>query len=62
MRFVQKITFDLESLEYFRDELEWNVDTIEDVVKIIKEWNDEELYTLLGCPTDYECWAEETKA
>ena len=61
MKFVQKITFDLGSLEYYRDELEWNVDTIEDVIEIIKDWNDEDLHKLLGCPTDYECWAEETE-
>ena len=61
MKFVQKITFDLGSLEYYRDELEWNVDTIEDVIEIIKDWNDEDLHKLLGCPIDYECWAEETE-
>ena len=59
MKFVQKITFNLGSLEYYRDELGWNVETIEDVVEIIKDWNDEELHALLGRATDYECWAEE---
>ena len=58
MKFVQKITFDLGSLEYYRDELGWNVETIEDVVEIIKDWNDEELHALLGRATDYEYWAE----
>lgn len=62
MKFVQKITFDLGSLEYYRDELGWNVETIEDVVEIIKDWNDEELHAFLGCATDYEYWAEETEA
>ena len=62
MKFVQKITFDLGSLEYYRDELGWNVDSMEDVVERIKDWNCEELYTLLGCATDYECWMEETEA
>ena len=61
MRFVQKITYDLGNLEYYRDELGWNVDSIEDVVERIKDWNDEELHTLLGYATDYECWAEETE-
>ncbi len=62
MKFVQKITFDLGSLEYYRDELGWNVDSMEDVVEHIKDWNYEELYTLLGCATDDECWMEETEA
>jgi len=61
MRFVQKITYDLGNLEYYRDELGWNVDSIEDVVERIKDWNDEELHTLLGYATDYECWTEETE-
>ena len=62
MKFVQKITFDLGSLEYYRDELGWNVDSIEDVAEIISDWNDEELHTLLGSATDYEYWVEETEA
>jgi len=62
MKFVQKITYDLGSLEYYRDELGWNVHSMEDVVERIKDWNDEELRTLLGYATDYECWAEETEA
>jgi hypothetical protein len=59
MKFVQQITYDLGSLEYYRDELGWNVETIEDVVEIIEDWNDEELRTLLGYATDYKCWTEE---
>lgn len=59
MKFVQKVTWDLGDLEYYKNELHWPVDTIEDVVENIKDWNDEELYTLLGRATDYECWAEE---
>lgn len=61
MKFVQKITYNLGDLEYYRDELGWNVDSIEDVIERIKDWNDEELRTVLGCATDYECWAEETE-
>ena len=61
MKFVQKITFDLGSLEYYRDELGWNVETMEDVVEIIKDWNDEELHSLLGYVTDYDYWMEETE-
>ena len=61
MKFVQKITFDLGSLEYYRDELGWNVETMDEVVEIIKDWNDEELHSLLGCATDYDCWMEETE-
>lgn len=59
MKFIQKITYDLGSLEYYRDNLGWNVNSMEDVVERIKDWNDEELRPLLGCATDYECWAEE---
>lgn len=59
MKFVQKVTWDLGDLEYYKNELHWDVNTIEDVVENIKDWNDEELYTLLGYATDYECWAEE---
>ena len=62
MKFIQKITWDLGDLEYYKNALLWNVDTIEDVVEKIKDWNEEELRTLLGCATDYECWGEETKA
>jgi len=62
MKFVQKITFDLGELEYYRDELGWNVDSIEDVAERIKDWNEEELHSLLGCAIDYECWIEETEA
>ena len=61
MKFVQKITFDLGSLEYYRDELGWNVNSLEDVAERIKDWNDEELHALLGCATDYEYWVEETE-
>lgn len=61
MKFVQKITFDLGSLEYYRDELGWNVDSLEDVAERIKDWNDEELRTLLGCATDYDYWIEGTE-
>lgn len=61
MKFIQKITYNLFGLEYYRDELGWNVETMEDVVEIIKDWNDEELRTLLGCATDYDCWMEETE-
>ena len=39
MKFIQQITYDLGSLEYYRDELGWDVDSIEDVVEIIKDWN-----------------------
>ena len=58
MKFIQKVTYDLGSLEYYRNELGWDVNSIEDVVELIKDWNDEELRTLLGYATDYECWAE----
>ena len=61
MKFVQQITFDLDSLEHYRDELGWNVETMDEVVEKIKDWNDEELRTLLGCATDYDCWMEETE-
>lgn len=61
MKFVQKITYNLGSLEYYRDELGWDVHSMEDVVERIKDWNDEELRTLLGYAIDYECWAEETE-
>ena len=59
MKFIQKITYDLGSLEYYRDELGWTVETIEDVAEYIKDWNDDELRTLLGYAIDYECWIEE---
>lgn len=62
MKFIQKVTWELGDLEYYKGELHWDVNTIEDVVENIKDWNDEELYTLLGHATDYECWAEETEA
>ena len=62
MKFVQKITYDLGDLEYYRDQLGWKVDTIEDVVERLKDENDEYLYRLFGRPTDYECYAEEIKA
>ena len=61
MKFVQKITYDLGSLEYYRDELRWNVNSIEEVVEQIKDYSEEELYALLGYVTDYECWAEEAE-
>ena len=60
MKFVQKITFDLENLKYYRDELGWNVNSIEEVVKCIKDWTNEELPALLGCAIDYKCWIEKT--
>lgn len=59
MKFVQKVTWNLGDLEYYKNELHWDVDTIEDVVEHIKDWNDEELSLLCGYATDYECWAEE---
>lgn len=59
MKFIQQITYDLGSLEYYRDELGWHVDSMDDVVEHIKDWNDKELCVLLGYATDYECWAEE---
>lgn len=59
MKFIQKITYDLGNLDYYRNELEWNVNSIEDVVERIMDWNDKELRTLLGCAIDYKCWAEE---
>ena len=62
MKFVRKITFELEDLEHYRDELGWNVNSIEDVAERISDWNDEELHTLLGYATDYEYWVEETEA
>ena len=58
MKFIQQITYSLGSLEYYRDELGWDVDSIEDVVERIKDWNDEELRMVLGYATNYECWAE----
>lgn len=58
MKFVQKITFELESLEYYCDELGWNVNSLEDVAERISNWNDEELHALLGCATDYDYWIE----
>lgn len=61
MKFVLKTTYNLGDLEYYRDELGWDVNSIEDVVERIQDWNDEELFTLLGYPTDCECWAEETE-
>ena len=63
MKFIQKVTWDLGGdLEYYKNQLHWNVDTIEDVVEYFKDLNDDELYLLLGPVADYECWAEETEA
>lgn len=59
MKFVQKITYELGDLEYYRDELGWNVNSFEDVVEHLRDWNDKELRIVLGYATDYECWAEE---
>lgn len=61
MKFVQKITYDLGDLEYYRDELRWNVNSIEDVIERLVDRNDEELRNILGCATDYECWIEKTE-
>ena len=59
MKFIQQITYNLGNLEYYRDELGWNVNSMKDVVERIKDWNDKELQILLGYAIDYECWAEE---
>ena len=40
MKFIQKITYNLGTLEYYRDELGWNVHSIEDVLEHIQDWND----------------------
>lgn len=58
MKFIQKITWDIADVQNFKD-LGWNVETIDDVAEYIKDWNDDELRTLLGCTEDYECWVEE---
>lgn len=58
MKFIQKITWDIADVQNFKD-LGWNVETMDDVAEYIKDWNEDELYTLLGYATDYECWIEE---
>lgn len=58
MKFVQKITWDIADVQNFKD-LGWNVETMDDVAEYIKDWNEDELHTLLGYATDYECWIEE---
>lgn len=59
MKFIQKITWDIPNVQYFKEDLGWNVETMNDVVKYINDWDDDELRTLLGCPADYDCWIEE---
>ena len=58
MKFTQIISYDLPEPEYFKEQLGWNVDTIEDVVTILADFTDEELRTTLGTATDYDCYAE----
>ena len=58
MKFIQKITWDIADVQNFKA-LGWNVETMDDVAEYIKDWNDDELRTLLGYAEDYECWVEE---
>lgn len=58
MKFIQKITWDIADVQNFKD-LGWDVETMDDVAEYIKDWNDDELRTLLGYAIDYECWIEE---
>lgn len=59
MKLIQKTTYDLGDLEYYRDSLGWDVNSMEEVVEHLQDRNDEELCAILGSAIDYECWAEE---
>ena len=58
MKFVQKTTWNLPDLEYFRDELEWDVESMDDVINLIESRNEKELIQLLGYCLNYECYIE----
>ena len=58
MKFTCITTYDLPEPEYFKEQLGWHVETLDDVVEQLSDYNDDELRQVLGNATDYECYAE----
>lgn len=54
MKFIHKQVYSLPEFEFFRDELEWDVDSWEDVINTLQDLTLEELIDVLGFPA--ECY------
>ena len=56
--FIIKRSYDLPDFDYFKYELGWNVDSIDDVLDLIEMYTDKERFELLGRYKE-ECSIEE---
>lgn len=53
MEFIHKQVYSLPEFEFFKYELEWDVDSWEDVINILQDFTLEELIDVLGFPAEY---------
>lgn len=59
MKLVRKITWELPPLEHFQKDLEWDVNSMEDVKKELEDYATTELYEIYGWYPKEETFIEE---
>ena len=52
MNFVVQVKYPLPDLDYFKYELKWDVNSMEDVLESLSQWVEDDWYTILGYPID----------
>lgn len=60
MKYIQTLTWEIPSLEYFKNELEWrDAENIKDLKNILDDYGEDDLINLVGPPDDYTSRIEE---
>ena len=54
MNFVVQVKYPLPDLDYFKYELKWDVNSMEDVLESLSQWEEDDWYTILGYPIDHD--------
>ena len=58
MNFVVQVKYPLPDLDYFKYELKWDVNSMEDVLESLSQWVEDDWYTILGYPIDRDFYIE----
>lgn len=45
-------TYEIPNLEYFNEELEWNIESLGEVIDVVETWTPKELREIFGCPKE----------
>lgn len=60
MNFVVQIKYPLPDLDYFKYELGWDVNSMEDVLESLSQWEEDDWRDILGYPIDRNFYIERT--